>query len=134
MKRAALITHDALPSLPGDAGRLTQLFQNLIGNALKFRRAGVTAQSHVSAVREGAWWHFTVRDDGIGIEQLYFGRIFVIPASTWPRKAGWNGHRAGRLPQDRGTPQETPPSRVPVGEGSVFHFTLSAGSATAMTE
>ncbi|AFZ67324.1 PAS domain S-box protein [Deinococcus peraridilitoris] len=127
----ALITHDTLPSLSGDAGQLTQLFQNLIGNALKFRRADVTPQIHIGAVREGAMWHFTVRDNGIGIEQPYFERIFVIFQRLHLReKFDGTGiglaicrkiveHHGGRIWVES-----------TVGEGSVFHFTLSATATT----
>ncbi len=84
----ATITHDPLPSLMGDGVQITQLFQNLIGNALKFR--GQTApQIHVGVERKPRAnaaslnvppyeWIFHVRDNGIGIEPQYFERIFII--------------------------------------------------------
>jgi PAS domain S-box-containing protein len=78
---AASITHTPLPTVLGDATQLTQLLQNLIGNALKFR-GGKPPVIHVSAELQGEGaapeWRLAVRDEGIGIEPQYFERIFVI--------------------------------------------------------
>jgi PAS domain S-box-containing protein len=73
----AVVTHDALPAVKGDASQLVQLLQNLIGNAIKFRGTA-PPKVHVSAVRKEEEWVFSVRDNGIGIEPRYFDRIFVI--------------------------------------------------------
>jgi signal transduction histidine kinase len=73
----AVVTHTALPVIPGDDSQLSQLFQNLIGNALKFHGPGAP-QIHVAAERCDNEWVFSVRDNGIGIEATYFERIFVI--------------------------------------------------------
>ncbi|NNJ10200.1 PAS domain S-box protein [Chloroflexales bacterium ZM16-3] len=73
----AVVTHSELPTLLGDATQLSQLFQNLIGNALKFRGAD-SPLIHVAAERRDGEWHFSVHDNGIGIESAYFERIFVI--------------------------------------------------------
>lgn len=68
---------DPLPEVIGDRGQLVQLFQNLIGNALKFR-SSAPPRVAISAVRDEEWWQFTVADNGIGIDRRYFDRIFVI--------------------------------------------------------
>ncbi|HLB10467.1 MAG TPA: ATP-binding protein, partial [Gemmatimonadaceae bacterium] len=73
----ALVTNDELPWVVADAGQMGQLFQNLIGNAIKFRN-GARPHVHVGAVESDAHWQFSVHDDGIGIEPEYFERIFVI--------------------------------------------------------
>ena len=74
----AAVTHDPLPTLPADEVQLAQLFQNLIGNALKFRSASVP-RIHVAVAREpDDEWQFEVRDNGIGIEPQYFERIFMV--------------------------------------------------------
>ena len=67
-----------LPIVLGDRVQLTQLFQNLIGNALKFRRQDVQPEVGVTASRDGEMWHFVVKDNGIGINPEYFERVFVI--------------------------------------------------------
>jgi PAS domain S-box-containing protein len=73
----AVVTHDPLPTVMGDETQLIQLFQNLIGNAIKFRR-DEPPQVHISAVERENEWAFEVRDNGIGIEPEYFERIFTI--------------------------------------------------------
>jgi PAS domain S-box-containing protein len=73
----ANVTFDPLPVVSADSGQLTQLFQNLIGNAIKFRRLE-PPRIHVSAERRAKEWVFSVRDNGIGIEPQHLERIFVI--------------------------------------------------------
>jgi signal transduction histidine kinase len=73
----AEISHDPLPVVQGDEVQLLQLFQNLIGNALKFRRE-TPVRIHVGARREGDQWLISVTDNGIGIEPQYAERIFMI--------------------------------------------------------
>ncbi|HTL59537.1 MAG TPA: ATP-binding protein [Candidatus Limnocylindrales bacterium] len=74
---AASITHSPLPRVLADKIQLTQVFQNLIGNALKFR-GDRPPQITVAAVRQENEWIFSVRDNGIGIDSKDFNRIFVI--------------------------------------------------------
>ncbi len=74
----ATVTQDKLPAIPCDEVQLAQLFQNLIGNALKFRKPDAAPAVHVGAADQGAEWEFTVRDNGIGIEPQYFERIFMV--------------------------------------------------------
>jgi PAS domain S-box-containing protein len=74
----ALVTHDPLPAVLADETQLTQLFQNLIGNAIKYQRPGI-ALVHVSAAKnEEGKWTFSVKDNGLGIDAQYFEKIFVI--------------------------------------------------------
>jgi PAS domain S-box-containing protein len=76
-ENAALVTHDELPCVNGDEVQLIQLFQNLIGNALKFRGEGPT-RVHVTWRPDGRDCLFSVSDNGLGIEPQYAERIFVI--------------------------------------------------------
>lgn len=73
----AEVTHDPLPTVTGDDVQLAQLFQNLIGNAIKFR-GEAPPRVHVAATRNDKEWTFLVRDNGIGIDPQYFGQLFVI--------------------------------------------------------
>ena len=73
----AVVTHDPLPELKGDPSQITQLFQNLIGNAIKFRGKGTT-KVHVGVKPHDGEWLFSVCDNGIGIEEQYFERVFRI--------------------------------------------------------
>ena len=74
---AAQISCDPLPSVIGDATQLAQLFQNLIANAIKFRRSQAPA-IHIGVEEKNGAWQFSVQDNGIGIAPEYFDRIFVL--------------------------------------------------------
>ena len=74
----ATITEGHLPKVMSNAEQLTQLFQNLISNALKFRSDKRTPTVHVSAVESEHEWTFAVADNGIGMEQEHCGRIFQM--------------------------------------------------------
>jgi signal transduction histidine kinase len=71
------VTHDPLPSLMADDVQLESLFQNLIGNALKFH-GKQPPKIHVGVEQKGKEWVFSVSDNGIGIDPQYFERIFII--------------------------------------------------------
>jgi len=71
----AEVTCDELPAVMGDRSQLIQLMQNLIGNALKYR-SKESPRIHVSAQLKGIEWHFSVRDNGIGVHPKYHARIF----------------------------------------------------------
>jgi PAS domain S-box-containing protein len=74
----AVVTHDSLPVIKMDETQLTQVFQNLVGNAIKYCTAEVP-HVHVSARKNGdKEWIFSVRDNGLGIAPQYFERIFVL--------------------------------------------------------
>jgi PAS domain S-box-containing protein len=74
----AVVTHDALPAITTDDTQLAQIFQNLVGNAIKYRGAEVP-HVHVSAEKNGGKeWIFSVRDNGMGIDPQYFERIFIL--------------------------------------------------------
>jgi PAS domain S-box-containing protein len=74
----AIVTHDSLPAITTDDRQLAQVFQNLVGNAIKYRSAEVP-HVHVSAARNGGnEWIFSVRDNGLGIDPQYFERIFIL--------------------------------------------------------
>jgi len=76
-EKRAIVTHDPLPTILADNVQLGQLFQNLIGNAIKFQGPELP-HVHVSASRNENGWVFSVRDNGIGIAPEYAERIFVI--------------------------------------------------------
>ncbi|MFB3893918.1 MAG: ATP-binding protein [Phycisphaerae bacterium] len=122
----AAVTHDPLPKVHGDATQLTQLMQNLVGNAIKFR-SDRPAKVHVSACQNGGGWMFSVRDNGIGMEAQYLDRIFVIFQRLHTRDK-YPGTGIGlaickKIVERHG-------GRVwaesTFGEGSTFYFTLSA--------
>jgi len=74
----AVVTHDSLPAITTDETQLAQVFQNLVGNAIKYRSIEIP-HVHVSAMKNGGnEWIFSVRDNGIGIDPQYFERIFIL--------------------------------------------------------
>ena len=77
-KSQGTVTFGAMPRLVGDKGQLSQLFQNLIGNGLKYHREGVPPVLHISCQEQETSWQFCVSDNGIGIEKEFFDRIFVV--------------------------------------------------------
>jgi signal transduction histidine kinase len=117
-----------MPVVHGDAIQLTQLLQNLLGNALKFRGTKPAA-IHVGARREpgsnGRIWHFSVQDHGIGIAPEYFERIFVLFQRLHSREE-YPGTGIGlaickKIVERHG-------GRIWVesqpGQGTTFHFTI----------
>ena len=73
----ATITNDKLPAVIADNSQLVQLFQNLIGNSLKFH-GPEAPRIHIGVEERDEAWEFSVRDNGIGIEPQYFERIFMM--------------------------------------------------------
>ncbi|MGZ7167872.1 MAG: PAS domain S-box protein, partial [Halobacteriota archaeon] len=82
----AVITHDPMPELKADRAQLTQVFQNLIGNAIKFR-SDAPPEVHVGAQMLDDEWRFSVTDNGIGIDMRYADRIFTIFQRLHSRRA-----------------------------------------------
>ena len=73
----AAVTYDALPNVLADSSQLSRLFQNLIGNAIKFH-GNELPKIHISAELKGEEWIFAVSDNGIGIDPKNFDRIFSV--------------------------------------------------------
>lgn len=120
----AEVTHDPMPTLTADPTQVTQLFQNLIGNAIKFRKEE-PPRVHVSARQEENEWIFSVRDNGIGIPPQYLDRIFLI-FHRLPNKETVAGTGLGlsvckKIVERHG-------GRIwaesEEGKGSTFHFTM----------
>jgi signal transduction histidine kinase len=73
----AVVTSDRLPRVLGDSAQLTQLFQNLIGNAIKFR-GSTQPEVRIQVEQQTGEWLVSVSDNGVGFDQKYAERIFVI--------------------------------------------------------
>lgn len=73
----AMVVYDTLPVVPADAIQLSQVFQNLVGNAVKFR-GEAAPRIRVAASDLGCEWRFAVKDNGIGLEAQYAEKVFVI--------------------------------------------------------
>ncbi|HET6876679.1 MAG TPA: ATP-binding protein, partial [Jatrophihabitans sp.] len=68
----------SLPTVSGDFSLLTSLLENLVGNAVKYRREDVAPVVRIEVARDGAQWTFAVSDNGIGIDPQYSERIFAV--------------------------------------------------------
>jgi PAS domain S-box-containing protein len=130
-ERQAVITHDPLPVVSADGPQLVQLFQNLVGNAVKYQGPGIP-RVHISAARDSDdRWTFSVRDNGIGIDPRYFERIFGMFQRLHKRNE-FAGTGIGlavckKIVERHGgvISVESQP-----GEGATFHFTLAAATGS----
>lgn len=77
-EKNAEITYDKLPKIFADKNQIASVFQNLIGNALKFQKDGLKPKIHISSKKEDSEYVFSVRDNGIGIEKQYTHHIFEV--------------------------------------------------------
>jgi PAS domain S-box-containing protein len=125
----ATVTHDPLPTLPVDRGQMVRLFQNLIGNAVKYRKPGQPPKVHVSAEQRGTEWMISIRDNGIGFDPQFASSIF-LPFKRLHSAESYPGTGVGlsicrRILQAQGGRiwAESSP-----GEGSTFFFTLPVES------
>lgn len=113
-----------LPTVEGEKSQLLQVFQNLIGNAIKFRGDRVP-EIDIAARKDGEDWHLSVRDNGIGIEPQYVERIFLIFQRLHDRSK-YDGTGIGLAVCKKVVEQHG--GRIWVesapGQGSTFHFTL----------
>jgi signal transduction histidine kinase len=131
----AEITSDPLPEIRGERGQLTQVFQNLLANAIKFTAPGVVPTVHVSATPAGGEWRIAVADNGIGIEPEQAEAIFKMfgrlhPAEEYP------GTGIGLALVKRIVERHGGRIWVEAGAsgGSVFVFTLPDRVRTAQPE
>jgi PAS domain S-box-containing protein len=124
LETGAEVTHGRLPTILGDGTQLVQLFQNLIGNAIKFH-GKAPPRVHVAAARQEKEWVFQVSDNGIGIAPEYFNRLFVIFQRLHSR-AEYPGTGIGLAISKRVV--ERHGGRIWVesepGNGSTFFFTI----------
>ncbi len=122
----AVVEVGELPTVLGEPRLLSAVFQNLIGNAVKFRGEAPPVV-RVSAQRDGAMWRFAVADNGIGIDAEYADRIFVIFQRLHPKEA-YGGTGIGlalcrKIVEFHGGRIELDTS---AREGTTFRFTLPA--------
>jgi len=127
-----VITHDSLPMVCADEVQLVQLFQNLVGNAIKYQQGDAPQISIAAFKNRSKRWEFSVGDNGLGIEPQYFERIFGMFQRLHKREE-FAGTGIGlaickKIVERHGgsiSVQST------LGEGSTFHFDLTAVEGSA---
>jgi PAS domain S-box-containing protein len=128
----ARVTHEPLPAVLADQGQLVQLFQNLIGNAIKYQATGIP-RVHVSSARNGdGKWTFSVTDNGLGIEAKYFEKIFGM-FQRLHRREEFAGTGIGlaickKIVERHGGAISV---ESQLGRGSTFRFALNGSEATS---
>lgn len=121
----AQINVDPLPVVHNYMAPVVQLFNNLVSNSLKYRKPDVPPVIQVSAKQEGNYWQIAIRDNGIGIEQEYLQKVFVIFQRLVPKEQ-YDGTGIGlavvkKIVENLGGKVWV--ESVP-GEGSTFYFTI----------
>ncbi|WP_051249774.1 sensor histidine kinase [Maridesulfovibrio zosterae] len=127
-ERDAVIVQNGLPELHGDYIQLTQLFQNLISNGIKFQREGEQPRISVSALKKENQWVFSVQDNGIGIEKEYGEKVFKLFQRLHSR-GSYEGTGIGlsicqRIVERHGGRIWF--DSIP-DQGTIFYFTLNTG-------
>jgi len=123
----AVITSDALPQIKADEQQMVQLFQNLIGNSIKYRSSERKPEIHVGAALQKGEWVFSVRDNGIGIDEQYLDRVFVI-FQRLHNRGEFSGTGIGlsicKKVVERHSGRMWAESEI--GKGTTFYFTIPA--------
>jgi signal transduction histidine kinase len=123
----AIVANGDLPTINADHRQFVQVFQNLIGNGIKFRKRDEPPRVHITADRAGREWIISVKDNGIGIDPQYFNRLFIV-FQRLHGKQEYSGSGIGlalckRIVERHG-------GRIWVesalGEGATFRFTIKA--------
>ncbi|MBL0209782.1 MAG: PAS domain S-box protein [Holophagaceae bacterium] len=120
----AKIARGGLPVVRADGRQLAELFQNLIGNAIKFR-SGRPPEIAVAAARQGSEWAFSVSDNGIGMDSQFFDRIFIVFQKLHGREE-YPGSGIGLAICKKIVERHGGKIWVDseLGKGSTFHFTI----------
>jgi len=77
-EKSAVIKKENLPVVMAHKSPLTQIFHNIINNSLKYSKENIPAEIYISATDEGDYWKICVKDNGIGFDEEYFDKIFLI--------------------------------------------------------
>jgi PAS domain S-box-containing protein len=120
----AKVSYNRLPALLIGQQPLTQLFQNLLSNAIKYRRPEATPEITISAMHSGALWRVAVKDNGMGIEQEWYERVFLPMQRRHSSKIAGSGIGLAtcRKIVNRAGGRVWVESEI--GSGSTFFFTL----------
>lgn len=124
-KSGAIIQHDPLPQLVVIKKGISQLFQQLLSNSIKFAKEGTTPVIHISVREDGNFWHFEVKDNGLGLDESFHDKVFQPHQRFGERQSRHTGmglaicRKIVRLHYGQIWYKSTP------GDGATFHFTIS---------
>ena len=135
LESSAVITHDPLPEIYSDRSQMIQLFTNLIDNGIKFRSPESAPIIHVGVSDIGSAWHFSVKDNGVGVEKPYQEKIFEM-FERLNRPYEYEGSGIGlavckKIVEFYGGKISM---ESELGKGSTFYFTLPKGLITKISE
>ncbi len=125
----AVVASSPLPQVRLNEVHLQQIFQNLLGNALKYRRDETAPQIYVSAIRDEDMWRFSVADNGIGIAPAHQAQVFGIFKRLHAKgKYAGTGIGLAHLSKDGRALRRQNLDRIrrAMAAGSTFHFTIPA--------
>ena len=119
------ISYDALPSLRCNKTQIFQLFSNLINNGMKYQQPDAMPHVHIGVADEGMLWHFTIQDNGIGMDEKHFKKIFDV-FQRLHGKQDYAGSGMGLAICKKIVERHGGKIWVEseLGKGSIFHFTL----------
>jgi PAS domain S-box-containing protein len=128
----AMVSQDCLPTVMANEMQLIQLFQNLIGNAVKYRRSATPIIHVAAATTNDNKWSFSVNDNGLGIEPQYFERIFGL-FQRLHKRGEFSGTGIGLAICKKIVERHGGVISVvsEFGHGTTFHFTMSKGETDA---
>jgi two-component system CheB/CheR fusion protein len=124
-----VVTNDPLPVVKADQMHLVQVFQNLIANAIKYRRPDVSPQIHISAVRREDQWLFSVKDNGLGFDIQYASQIFGVFKRLHGKSYPGTGIGLALCKKIIERAGGKIWAESVVGEGSTFYFTVPDGNS-----
>ncbi len=130
----AVITHEPLPTIKGNAKLKVQLFQNIIGNALKYR-SQKTPQIHISAKKKNDHYVFSIKDNGIGMSKDHLTKIFTIFQRLHTHEE-YEGTGIGLAIAQKIVHQQGGIiwAESELGKGSTFYFTIPTKPTQLMTD
>ena len=127
----AVVTHDPLPAVMAEELPLAMVFQNLIGNAIKYHRPSASPRVHLSAQRSEKGWRISVTDNGVGIPAEHLEHIFAPFKRLYGREYPGTGLGLAMCQKIIDRYQGRIWAESADGKGSTFYFTLPARGSEA---
>jgi light-regulated signal transduction histidine kinase (bacteriophytochrome) len=125
----ALVTNDPLPVVHIDQMHFVQVFQNLIANAIKYRKPSEPPRIHVSSERHESGWLFSVKDNGLGFDEQYADQIFGVFKRLHGKSYPGTGIGLSLCKKIIERAGGKIWAESVAGEGSTFYFTVPDGSS-----